>query len=192
MWSGFDIDYVDICFSDIDQSELMSRLNDVVMGSAFEYDIEKDTLSDLAKFKNVEIFEIYGVRIDDVSFVNEYQNLAMGYFNDNGITDISCLEGYNPASLIEIDFTGNDISDWTPLYPIQEKVIVMYDMQSGFMLKLDSYLEQTEKQSGTETKVETVTPSVPEETDNTEATDEKPTLYDENGKPVDFSSLFDE
>ncbi len=188
------IDYVDICFSDVDDSELMSKLNEVVMASAFEYDIETDSLSDLAKFKNVEIFEIYDVKIEDVSFIKEYENLAMGYFANNGITDVSCLEGYNPASLVEIDFTGNDIKDWTALYPIQDKVIVMYDMQSGFLLKLDSYLEQTknnpstENEENTEEKTEAV---VKDETDAAADSKDKNVLYDENGNPVDFSSLFD-
>ncbi len=192
------IDYIDLCFSDIDSSELMTKLNEVVMASAFEYDIEKDSLSDLAKFRNVEIFEIYDVKIEDVSFVKEYKNLAMGYFANNGITDVSCLEGYNPESLVEIDFTGNNIEDWTPLYPIQDKVIVMYDMQSGFLLKLDSYLEQTENNSLTKTeekaeeKVEEKTEEVEkDQADAVADSNDKNVLYDENGNPVDFSSLFD-
>jgi len=193
------IDYVDLCFSDIDSSELMSKLNEVVMASAFEYDIDKDSLSDLAKFRNVEIFEIYDVKIEDVSFVKEYKNLAMGYFANNGITDVSCLEGYNPESLIEIDFTGNNIEDWTPLYPIKEKVIVMYDMQSGFLLKLDSYLEQTENGSKADAEEKNVEKAEEKAEEKTETSEAKPeidsgetaVLYDEDGNPVDFGSLFD-
>lgn len=187
------IDYVDLCFSDIDQSELMSRLNEVVMASEFEYDIEKDSLSDLAKFKNVELFEIYDVRIDDVSFIKEYNNLAMGYFKNNGITDVSSLSDYNPASLIEIDFTGNEIADWSPLEHIKEKVIYFYDIQSGVTITLDSYLEQIAGNNAaaeSETETETQAPDV---TDDTKADDsgENKGLVDQDGNPVDFSSLFD-
>lgn len=84
---------------------------------------------DLARFENVQVFEYYNIPITDVSFVKNYKNLAFGYFQNNGITDVSSLEGYNPETLYNLDFTGNEISDWSALYDIKDKVIVNYTLQ---------------------------------------------------------------
>ncbi len=88
-----------------------------------------DVSCDLGIFENLEMFEFYNVKIEDVSFINNYSQLVFGYFDSNGITDVSSLEQYNPQTLIELDFTGNDIEDWTPLYHIKEKVIVNFSMK---------------------------------------------------------------
>lgn len=183
------IDYVDMCFSDAaSEPDFMNELNKLVMMSEIVY--EKDSsLSDLGNFKNVEMFEIYDVAVDDLSFVKEYDSLALGYFKNNGITDVSVLADYNPESLIELDFTGNDIENWEPLMHIKDKVIVIYDMQSGFVITLDSYLEQTqnsENNSSEEKEAETKT-EVNADKDDKDA----PAFVDENGNPVDFGSLFD-
>ena len=182
------VDYVDLCFSKAAETpEFMGLLNDVVMISEFNYNIETDTLSDLSKFNNIEMFEIYDVRIDDVSFVKDYDRLVYGYFKNNGITDVSSLEGYAPKSLVELDFTGNDIADWTPLEHIKEKVLVVYDINTGFYLTLDEYLRQKEN-----SVIEEPSVTVPEESTEVEVDiEEKPVLVDENGNPADFSSLFD-
>ena len=86
--------------------------------------------ADLGRFSNIEIFEYYDVAIEDVSFVNNYHQLIMGYFDTNGITDVSPLADYNPETLHELDFTGNNIEDWTALEHIQDKVIVNYSLQN--------------------------------------------------------------
>ena len=191
------VDYVELCLSEASEDPgLMSMLNDVVMISEFNYNIETDTLSDLANFKNLEMFEIYDVSIDDVSFVNAYDNLIYGYFNNNGITDVSSLADYAPESLIELDFTGNDISDWTPLEHIKEKVLVVYDLNTGFFLTLDEYLKQKENPVVVEPQEtlpeETTGEDVQEDAESdTAIEDEQPVLVDENGNPADFSSLFD-
>ena len=183
------VDYVDLCLSGASESsDIMSMLNDVVMVSEFNYNIETDTLSDLSKFENIEMFEIYDVRIDDISFVKAYNKLVFGYFKNNGITDVSCLEGYDCETLIELDLTGNDIADWTPLEHIKEKVIVVYDINTGFYLTLDEYLRQKENPVTIEPPV-----IVPEDAAEVEIgeEDDRPLLVDENGDPADFSSLFD-
>lgn len=187
------VDYVDICFSDIEEDKIMSALNEVVMISEFVYDEENDTMEDLAKFKNVEIFEIYDVKVSDVSFVKAYNDLVLGYFNTNGITDISALEGYNPESLAELDFTGNSISDWSPLYHIKEKVIVFYGVADGMpvTITLKNKLEQ-DKENEEAVAVPEVKEEASEEiNEEPEAEEKKPALVDENGEAVDFGSLFD-
>lgn len=179
------VDYVDLCFSEESTMDgIMSKLNDVVMMSEFDYNKETDSLSDLGNFKNVEMFEIYDVEIEDISFIKNYETLALGYFKNNGITDVSCLEGYNPETLIELDLTGNSISDWTPLYPIKEKVTVFYGESDGMpiIITLEDMLNQQSGATGSEEE----NAEQPKEEEK-----ETPVLVDENGNPADFSSLFD-
>ena len=179
-------DYTDLCFSDAAADPNFNVIaNEHLMKSEFVFS-EGDTLSDLKKFKNVEIFEIYDTKIDDVSFVKEYSSLCFGYFKNNGITDVSCLEGYNPETLYELDFTGNDIADWTPLEHIKEKVFVFYDINTGISITLDSYLEQ----KGNNAEV----PEVDVPQDKGEKTGDSASdfvIVDADGNPADFSSLFD-
>lgn len=173
------IDYIDLCLSEAATDEnVLAQLNEIVMMSDFSYS-EEDSLSDLGNFKNLEMFEIYDVNISDVSFVNNYNKLIFGYFKNNGITDVSSLADYNPDSLFELDFTGNEIADWSYLEHIKEKVLVFYDINSGVSLTLENYLEQL---SNPVPDIST-TPSSEEI--------KEPVLVDENGNPADFSSLFD-
>ena len=177
------VDYVDLCLSEAATEEnVLQQLNEIVMMSEFNY-TQDSSFSDLGNFRNVEMFELYETKFEDVSFVAKYDKLIFGYFKNNGITDVSSLADYNPESLIELDLTGNDITDWSYLEHIKEKVLVFYDMSSGVSINLESYLEQ---------KNNPVPDVVPDET--TEAPAEKtdkPVLVDENGNPADFSSLFD-
>ena len=176
------VDYVDMCLTkQADDKDFSSKLSEKVMMSEFEYD-ENDSLSDLGQFKNVEMFELYDVQISDVSFMKNYNNLICGFFGNNGITDISVLEGYNPSSRAELDFTGNEISDWTPVEQIKDKIIVFYDMASGFRITLESFLEQTQ----TPEKV----PEISEESKENADKDDEYFVVDENGNPADFESLF--
>ncbi len=135
-------------------------LNNLVKMSIIKFD-ENDTFADLAKFGNIEIFEYYNIPVSDVSFVKAYDRLAFGYFNNNGITDVSSLADYNPETLRELDFTGNNITDWSPLEHIKKKVIVHYETQvvtddNGkqmyipFVLTLEEKLEQDEQAAQTE------------------------------------------
>lgn len=176
------IDYVDMCLTkEADDKDFSNKLSEKVMMSEFEYS-ENDSLSDLGRFKNVEMFELYDVKISDISFMKNYNSLICGYFLNNGITDISALEGYNPEYLAELDFSGNEISDWTAVEQIKDKIIVFYDMASGFRITLESFLEQT--------KAPEIVPEISDE--NMEAAKENDEYFivDEKGEPADFDSLF--
>ncbi|MBP3580098.1 MAG: hypothetical protein J6K12_02500 [Clostridia bacterium] len=117
-------DYVDKAYSaDVTIEELKKYVKTARIEDA------TDVSCDFGIFENLEIFEFYNVEVQDVSFVNNYSQLVFGYFDSNGITDVSSLENYNPQTLIELDFTGNDIVDWSPLYHIKEKVIVNFSVQ---------------------------------------------------------------
>ena len=121
------------------------------------------------------MFEIYSVPVKDVSFVKEYKTLALGWFKNNGITDVSPLSDYNPESLIELDFTGNLITDWSALEPIKHKVYVHYDVNTGIAVTLADKIESDANK----------------EAQGDAELDEEIILTDENGNPVDFGSLFD-
>ena len=157
------IDYVDnflkLHDEGLSETEIRQSITDYEMHADFEFDAQKDTLSDLAKFKHTEMFEIYEIPVKDVSFVKSYDMLFLGYFKNNGITDISPLASYNPIALGELDFTGNNIADWSPLMHIKEKIIVHYEVQtltdgSGnevevpILVSLEEYLEELENESG--------------------------------------------
>lgn len=161
----------------------------LVKKSVMDFDAETDSFADLSKFKNVISFEYYGIPVTDVSFIKEYKNLKFGYFNNNGITDVSALEGYNPESLRELDFTGNEIADWSPLYPIKEKVYVHYGEitmynEAGEPVSVPNVLTLAQKLEQDEAAAQK-----PQESEKTQ---EEPVVFtDENGEAVDFSSLFE-
>lgn len=178
------IDYVDYCLSDAAYGpDFQETANNYLLKSEFVFN-EGDSLNDLKKFKNIEIFEIYNTKIEDVSFVGEYSKLCFGYFARNGITDVSALSDYNPESLRALDFTGNEISDWSPLEHIKEKVYVFYDIKTGISMTLESYLEQQDN------PVQNA-PEINNAQGNADDKNEQIQFVDENGNPVDFSSLFE-
>lgn len=181
------VDYVDLCFSEKrDEPNFASLLSKALMMSELKYDVENDSLYDLGNFRNIEMFEIYDVKIKDVSFIKNYNKLIYGFFKSNGISDVSSLSDYNPETLRELDFTGNDIEDFSPLSHIEDKVVVMFDIDSGFKLTLDSYLEQKEN------PIE-VPDTSDKKTENGEKKDAKDELVivDKDGNPADFDSLFE-
>ena len=156
--------------------------------------------SDLGRFSNIEIFEYYDVAIEDVSFVNNYHQLIMGYFDTNGITDVSPLADYNPETLHELDFTGNNIEDWTALEHIQDKVIVNYSLQNmtdedgnevqvPFITMLSEVLGKEEQQ---EVQIQQETVEQTDEQNDENVSQQQP----ENEEPevtysdIDWSALF--
>ena len=120
-------DYETVYFSEKYESaeEKIEALIPVVKQSYLEEDGNTD-YSDLALFKNVSVFELYETPVADVSFIKNYTNLAYGYFSDNGITDISSLADFRPESLKCLDFTGNDITDWSALMDISDIIVTNY------------------------------------------------------------------
>lgn len=165
-----------LCVADGDATELLfsgdiEGFAGLIKESAIDKSI--DFSKELGKFSNIEMIEVLMVPVSDVSFVTNYQNLSVGVFNYCSVTDVSPLASYNPETLAELDFTGNFISDWSPLEHIKEKVKVHFDLNSGIDLTLESYLEQKENPQNDNVNVE------------------QPQFVDENGNPVDFSTLFD-
>ncbi len=186
-------EYSDVYFS---QEVTIEKLQEHVKTQLLED--ENGTYGDLAKFKNVEVFEYYNIPISDVSFVKDYEDLAFGYFMDNGITDVSSLEGYNPETLYELDFTGNEIADWTPLYDIKDRVIVNYTLEKmtdgegnevdvPFVTTLADVLEA--ENGETQQEPEDSALEQPEETQAQTQTETEPEV---TYSDIDWSALFGE
>ncbi len=131
LYIGFE-DYSDAYFSEVEKGEAADAfsLMDYVKSAPIDLAEESDISKDLLLFENVEVFELYDVKIHDVSFLNSMQGLYYGYFRNNGITDLSALSGFAPPTLRELDFTDNDIQDWTPVMHIVESIIVNYSVQT--------------------------------------------------------------
>ena len=145
-------------------------------------DTDNTDYSDLALFKNVSVFELYDIPLSDVSFIKNYANLAYGYFSNNGITDISSLSDFRPESLMCLDFTGNDIKDWSALKDISDKIVTNYlhTPEGDYVSVLTDLLNGVSAPSEEQ-------PAAGEETTG----DEEP-VYFEPENDVDWSVLFGE
>ena len=185
-------DYIDAYFDAVNNPEdeiLTQKLVEFVKVSKLDYDIEKDTFFDVAKFKNVNVFEYYDIPISDVSFLNELQELYFGYFKNNGIIDVSSLSEYNPVTLRELDFTGNNIQDWSYLEHIKEKVVVHYEMReydngNGEKIKMPVLITLENKMKQDAERKE-------QENNKDENQQKTPAFVDKDGNAVDFGSLFE-
>jgi len=183
-------DYRDAYFAEVSK-EAPNPANLVSYVKESEFTLEGTLDSDLALFKNIEIFEYYSFSIKDVTFIKSYQSLVYGYFYSNGITDISGLSDYNPERLLELDFTGNEISDWSALSGIEDKVIVLYSAESGKTVTLKEFNSSSDKEALLE--------SVPAEEEGTtqapmteeEAKKQAEAITQQIAESLDLSELFE-
>ena len=177
----------ELCVADKEASTLLferkyEEFEAKIKSAKCDFAENENLTKDLGLFKNIKMFEFVDFPIADVSFVNNYQNLLVGVFNNNGITDVSSLSNYNPESLAELDFTGNNVHDWKPLVHIAEKVMVLYTSNMRYTLAdfVGSAATNAENVEAPETQGE----ANKEENSSVD-------LVDENGAPVDFGALFD-
>lgn len=154
--------------------------------------------NDLARFKNVEVFEFYDFNINDISFIKNYPNLVYGYFASNGIKDVSSLSDYNPEILLQLDLSGNPVSDWSPLKHLEDKVVVVYSPETGMSLTLKEFSTMTPAEAPEE--VPEVIPETapeaeaqPEPEAETPAEEEKTAeeIAKEIAENIDLGSLFE-
>lgn len=179
--------------------EYMNAVNDnldavyvqqLLKKSVVELDFENETFSDLARFKNLHEFELYNVPVNDVSFIKELPGLVSGFFRNNGITDVSALAGYNSDNLALLDFTQNDIADWTPLYHIKDIVVV----DNGYRIVSNENNERVYAKIGdSKTLADKIVADEAAAEAPAEKTEKKDSIQfvDENGEQADFSNLFD-
>lgn len=181
LYIGFD-DYSTAYFNELEKGENAdpTSLLDYISSAPLQYS-DKDIFdNDLKLFKNVEIFELYDIKLYDISFLKDMPELYYGYFMNNGITDISALSDFNPEFLRELDFTGNNISDWEPLMHISDKIIVNYSTQEftsedgqSYSIPFTTYLSDLNK-------------SIVEQDENSDTPE---AYFDES---INWGSLFDD
>lgn len=82
------------------------------------------TDNDIRKFTGVKTLSLGGITLSDITFVENLKELTRGYFNTCGIKDVTPFAKLNLENIKELDFTGNEISDWSALSSIEDKVLV--------------------------------------------------------------------
>jgi hypothetical protein len=63
--------------------------------------------------KNVRIVNIYQSQLEDIGFLENFENLMVLTLNTNNINDLSPLEGKD--KLLRLSFDWNDVQDLTPI-----------------------------------------------------------------------------
>ncbi len=99
-----------------------ANFTDLAKMVAFEGD-EKSDLSDVKFFTGVDTISLSSIPVTN-EYLASLTNLRNGYFYSCGITDVSGFANLDLAKIENLDFTGNNISDWTALNGIGDKVIV--------------------------------------------------------------------
>ena len=97
-----------------------------IFAKSAQFDVKKDaviTLDDVKYFTNAEVVNISGATVDS-ALLGTFKNLEEGYFGSCGITDVSALATLDLTKIKELNLSGNNITDWSPLEAIAEKVII--------------------------------------------------------------------
>ena len=82
------------------------------------------TLDDIKYFTSVELLELSGITLTDSSVFAGMKNLVSLSAGTCGLTEVNGLAGLDASKVIEINLSGNEITDWSPLNYIQDKVLV--------------------------------------------------------------------
>lgn len=95
-----------------------------VKAAYFELDKENTKLDDLKFFTDAEIIEAYGVTFTDSSVFAGMTNLTTATLNSCGLTEVAGFAGLDAEKVESINLAGNDVTDWSPLDYIKDKVVV--------------------------------------------------------------------
>lgn len=85
---------------------------------------EAPTLDDLAYFTGVRNIEVSGIKVTDSSVFSGMTAIEDGSFYAIGLTEVAGFAGINADTLNKLSLNGNDITDWSPLDALADKVIV--------------------------------------------------------------------
>ena len=102
---------------------------ELAKAGVFEVDAETLSLNDVKYFTGAQIVNFTGFDIDS-SVISSFKNLKEGYFSANGLTDVSAFSELDLTKIEELSFMSNNITDWSPLESISDKVeIISYGLQ---------------------------------------------------------------
>lgn len=90
----------------------------------FDMDKEDALLDDIKLFTGARILEIAGVSFTDSSVFAGLTDLEDVTVKACGLTEVAGLGGLNPEKVSNVNLSGNNITDWSPLDIIKDKVIV--------------------------------------------------------------------
>lgn len=85
---------------------------------------EAPTLDDLAYFTGVRSIEVSGIKVTDSNVFSGMTAIENGSFYAIGLTEVAGFAGINADTLKKLTLSGNDITDWSPLDALADKVIV--------------------------------------------------------------------
>lgn len=91
--------------------------------SSFEM-TDGEALTDLKYFKNLEVINISGVVLGDSAIFEDMKALTHANVTYAGLTEVNGFASLNADTVYEINLSGNDVADWSPLNYIEDKVIV--------------------------------------------------------------------
>ena len=148
---------------------------DLAKTATFEADDDM-SFEDLKYFTGAQVFNINAVNIEDSSVFANFKDLKSGVFASCGITDVSAFGELDLTKIETLNFAGNNITDWSALEPVADKVIVesSYSIEMGedgnySIVPVEVTLAQQMAQDAEETTEQT-TDGVNEEVDE-ETTD---------------------
>lgn len=161
------------------ETEEAVDLSTLIKSAVFDGDGE-EIFEDIKFFTGVDTISLYSVKLsDDMSF-EKFTNLKRGYFNTTGLTTVKGFEALNLDNIETLDFSGNDITDWSGLESIADKVTVF----NGYTIEFDEdqnyqYVPYTqtltdylEEQKESENASDEVTDETAETTDEATAADD--------------------
>lgn len=90
----------------------------------FELDKENTKLDDLKFFTGAEIVEVYGVTFTNSSVFAGMTGLTTANINSCGLTEVAGFAGLDTEKVTNVNLSGNNVTDWSPLDYIKDKVIV--------------------------------------------------------------------
>lgn len=85
---------------------------------------EAPNLDDLKYFTGVRNIEVSGITVTDSNVFAGMTAIEEGSFYAIGLTEVAGFAGINADTLKKLTLTGNDITDWSPLDALADKVIV--------------------------------------------------------------------
>ena len=105
---------------------------DLAKTATFEAD-DDFTFADLKYFTGAKVLNINNVAIEDQTVFGSFTELKKGYFTSCALTDVSAFASLDLTKIEELNFAGNEITDWSALESIADKVIVnsSYSVEMG-------------------------------------------------------------
>lgn len=142
--------------------ESASELNTIMSGCKTASFLRNDgfILSELDKFSNLDVLLLDGIPLEAAD-ISKLTSLECGRFANCGLTNSSLrnFDNLSLYSIIYLDFTGNNITDWSRFESIDNKVVT--GKKNGKYVLLEEYLEEKAEQEETAPEAPAVTPVTP-------------------------------